>query len=87
MLYLFDNPPCKVDCPINGLQRREAERGNRRIGQGEGQMEDLDLKTTYDIIINTFTSTIAECTRFIEKVLTVSDGLSAIKQLWLATKN
>lgn len=73
----------KVDCPVQELRRREAERGDRAIGQGERQMDDLEPKTMYDITVNTFTNTIPECVKFIEEKLSVFDQSLSIKRLWL----
>ena len=76
----------RVDCPPHELRRRETERGDRAIGQGESQINDLEPQALYDITVNTFINTTAECVNLIEKKLTVSDGLSAMKQLCLAAK-
>ena len=85
VLHLHDYPILlvKVDCPNHELRRREAERGDRAIGQGERQIDDLEPQDLYDITVNTFINTTAECIELIEKKLTVSDKSSVIKQLWL----
>ncbi len=77
----------KVDCPTHELRRREAERGDRNIGQGEGQVNDLEPQSLYDIAVNTFMNTTAECVSFIEKKLASSDVVSAMQQLYSAEKN
>lgn len=76
----------KVDCPPHELRRRETDRGDRAIGQGESQIDDLEPKTMYDITINTFTNTISECVKLIEKKLDAVDQLPVIKQLWLESQ-
>lgn len=73
----------KVDCPLHELRRRETERGDRAIGQGERQINDLEPQDLYDITVNTFISTTAECIDLIKKKQTVSDKSSVMKQLWL----
>jgi len=73
----------KVDCPLHELRRRETERGDRAIGQGERQINDLEPQNLYDITVNTFSSTTAECIDLIKKKQTVSDKSSVMKQLWL----
>lgn len=85
VLLLHDYPILlvKVDCPNHELRRREAERGDRAIGQGERQIDDLEPQNLYDITVNTFINTTAECIELIEKKLTVFDKSSVIKQLWL----
>lgn len=76
----------KVDCPPHELRRRETERDDRAVGQGESQVDDLEPKTMYDITINTFTNTISECVKLIEKKLDAVDQLPVIKQLWLESQ-
>ena len=76
----------KVDCPPHELRRRETDRGDRAIGQGESQIDDLEPKTMYDITINTFTNTISECVKLIEKKLDAVEQLPVIKQLWLESQ-
>lgn len=73
----------KVGCPLHELRRRETERGDRAIGQGERQINDLEPQDLYDITVNTFISTTAECIDLIKKKQTVSDKSSVMKQLWL----
>ena len=89
VLHLHDYPILlvKVDCPNHELRRREAERGDRAIGQGERQIDDLEPQNLYDITVNTFINTTAECIDLIEKKLTVPDKSSVIKQLWLTENN
>lgn len=76
----------KVDCPSHELRRRETERGDRAIGQGENQVDDLEPKTMYDITVNTFINTISECVKLIAKKLDTVDQLPVIKQLWLESQ-
>lgn len=85
---LYDYPVLfvKVDCPPHELRRREADRGDRAIGQGDSQIDDLEPKTMYDITVNTFINTISECVKLIEKKLDAVDQLPVIKQLWQASK-
>lgn len=85
---LYDYPVLfvKVDCPPHELRRREADRGDRAIGQGESQIDDLEPKTMYDITVNTFINTISECVKLIEKKLDAVDQLPVIKQLWLESQ-
>jgi len=42
-----------VVCPNKELQRRERERGNRKIGQAVEQLPLLEPKNTYDITVDT----------------------------------
>lgn len=86
---LHDQPVLwvRVDCPSHELRRREAERGNRNIGQGEMQLKDLEPKTLYDVTVGTCANTTAACVSLIRQKLAAPDGVPAIRQLWLEGNN
>ena len=71
-----------VTCPIEELRRREKERGNRRIGEGEQRLADIDLNVVYDITVDTFINTPEECADVIIDLLKYPDRFSAFKTLW-----
>lgn len=50
-----------VICPIEELRKREAERGDREIGNAEGQIPYLEPQEGYDITIDTSNASINEC--------------------------
>lgn len=81
---LHDHPVLwvRVDCPSHELRRRAAERGNRNIGQGEMQLEDLEPKTLYDVTVDTCANTTAAFVSLIRQKLAAPDGVPAIRQLW-----
>ncbi len=73
----------KVVCPAHELRRRETERGDRAVGQGERQINDLEPQDYYDISIDTFANTTEECVSLIAKKLTTPNSISSLKQLWV----
>jgi len=68
-----------VTCPLEELRRREKERGDRDIGQGESQLTDLNPQDTYDITVDT---TKDECVDEIIEALNYPEKFSAFKTLW-----
>ena len=48
----------KATCPLQELQRREIEKGDREIGNAEWQFPLLHPQNTYDITVNTFENVI-----------------------------
>ena len=68
-----------VTCPLEELRRREKERGNRDIGQGESQLTDLNPQDTYDITVDT---TKDECVDKIIEALNYPENFTAFKTLW-----
>ncbi len=57
-----------VHCPIDELRRREIQRGDRKIGQGERQLDDLFPQEQYDLHIDTYKYSISDCAK---QILTV----------------
>lgn len=51
------------------LEKREKERKNRCVGSAKASYEYLYPKTGYDLVLNTFELTAAECVRSICKLL------------------
>ncbi|GHU60335.1 hypothetical protein FACS189444_7000 [Spirochaetia bacterium] len=58
-----------VMCPLQELQKRERERGDRRIGQAESQIATLYPQDTYDITVDTHACSVDECVEQIIKSL------------------
>ena len=72
-----------VTCPLEELQRREKERGDRKIGLAEYQLEVLcPLDNTYDVSVDTYVDTIEECADKIIALLDNSDNFQAFNKLW-----
>lgn len=71
-----------VVCPIEELRRREKERGNRHIGQGESQLSKLVPQDMYDITIDTFVNTKEESADKIIESLDCNEKTSAFETLW-----
>ncbi|MGM1047294.1 MAG: chloramphenicol phosphotransferase CPT family protein [Bacillota bacterium] len=55
-----------VHCPVEELKRREKERGDRRIGQAQEQLEFVHKEEVYDIEVDTFIDGLENC---IEKII------------------
>jgi len=79
---LHENPVLfiHVTCPLEELQRREKERGDRRIGQAENQLSLLKPKDTYDITVDTSKE---KCVDEIIEILNCPEKFTAFKNLWL----
>lgn len=75
----------RVDCPLSELRRRELERGDRMIGLSEHQLKILDPRDAYDLTVNTFDYTVAECVSAIGNEIKAARSISALKQCWLAS--
>lgn len=71
-----------VTCPIEELRRREKERGDRSIGQGESQLAELNPQDTYDITVDTHNNTNEECADKIIELLNHPEKFTAFKTLW-----
>lgn len=59
-----------VHCPTPELERREKERGDRKIGLSKSQLDFVHKEETYDIEVDTFTNGLERCVeRIVERVL------------------
>ena len=54
-----------VQCELNELRQREHARGDRVIGQAEGQFDVVHRNMTYDVEVDTTNCTPSEAARFI----------------------
>ena len=71
-----------VTCPVDELRRREKERGDRQIGQGEAQFAMLNPKDEiYDLTVDTYMSSKEECADEIIKLLEQPEKFTAFKTL------
>ncbi|MBW4083112.1 chloramphenicol phosphotransferase CPT family protein [Paenibacillus sp. S150] len=50
-----------VHCPADELERREAARGDRRIGQARDQLEFVHKEEVYDLEVDTFIDGLESC--------------------------
>ena len=69
----------RVTCPLDELRRREKARGDREIGQGEGQLALLNPQDTYDITVDTSGE---DCIDRIIDALCRPEDLAAFRTLW-----
>lgn len=51
----------KVECPLDELEKREAARGDRKIGLAKSQYESVHDGVIYDMNLNTFVSSPDKC--------------------------
>ena len=73
-----------VTCPLHELRRREKERSDRQIGQAEAQLPTLvpsDI-SVYDLSVDTFQNTKAECVEKITEMLDTPEKHRAFNILW-----
>ena len=71
-----------VTCPLEELRRREKERGDRQIGQGESQLAMLNPKDEmYDISVGTFNHSKEACADEIIELLEQPEKLKAFETL------
>jgi chloramphenicol 3-O phosphotransferase len=54
-----------VHCPVEELERRERERGNREIGQALKQLEFVHKDEVYDVEVNTYADSVEYCAEII----------------------
>jgi chloramphenicol 3-O phosphotransferase len=54
-----------VSCPLEELNRREIARGDRIIGNAEGQFHKLLPADTYDLVVDTYANTTEKCAELI----------------------
>ena len=59
----------RTDCSLEDLKKREIERGNRRIGQAESQLDIVHNHDTYDVVINTTKNSLDENINIIKSKL------------------
>jgi len=70
LLYGYPILFIHVTCSsITELRRREAERGDRGIGQGESQLANISPNIIFDATVDTFENTIDECANEIIKLI------------------
>jgi len=67
---------------LEELRRREKERGDRGIGQGESQLAELNPQDTYDITVDTFANSAEDCADQIIEMLNCPEKFTAFKILW-----
>lgn len=58
-----------VHCPIEELERRERNRGDRIIGQARKQLSYVHRNEVYDIEVNTLLEGVGRCSERIVKAL------------------
>jgi len=66
---------------VDELRRRERKRGDRRIGEGEQRLVDVDPNIVYDITVDTFTESTDACADKIIALLDCPEKITAFKIL------
>jgi chloramphenicol 3-O phosphotransferase len=70
-----------VHCPLEELERREQERGNRRQGMARQQLEQVHAQALYDIEVDTLTLSPGECASMIVDCMDAEQCPSAFDRL------
>lgn len=71
-----------VTCPPEEMRRREKERGNRKIGEGEQRLKYVDTSIVYDLTVDTFHHSKEECADIIIGLLDNPDNFTAFNTIW-----
>lgn len=71
----------KVICPLQELERRELERGDRELGQAKWQLGHMDFNDIYDLEVDTYENSIEECVKLIKNKIEVDNKETAFKKL------
>lgn len=81
IIRLYDYPVLLVNvtCPIPELERREKERGDRRIGQAVSQLPLINPQKGYDIVVDTFDKSISECADDVIEALNTNKNTALYK--------
>jgi chloramphenicol 3-O phosphotransferase len=70
-----------VQCPLEELERRERDRGDRRVGIARSQFDEVHAHGVYDLEVDTSTMTPSECARRIREHIECSPQPSAFASL------
>ncbi len=70
-----------VHCPLEELELREHNRGNRKKGMARIQFDLVHSQNIYDMEVNTFKNNPLECAQQIKEVLKVKNVCKAFKIL------
>ena len=82
LLAPFDVFFVGVHCPLEELERRERERGNRTVGEGRSHLEDgVHTWGPYDLEVDTFLHSPEENAQLILKSFAVKPSPSAFHQM------
>lgn len=73
----------KVTCPLEELERRELQRGNRDIGLAKWQTSHMDFNDIYDLKVDTYKNSTEQCVKIILSRLNLnSNENSAFSKLY-----
>jgi chloramphenicol 3-O phosphotransferase len=84
MLTLFDGLDVTfvgVHCPLEELERREKERGDRKQGMARQQFEQVHAQAIYDVEVDTLAHSPGECASIIVEYMDAKQHSSAFEQL------
>jgi len=90
LLELFDDLEVifiGVHCPLEELERRESERGDRRAGMARLQFEQVHTRAIYDIEVDTFVLSPEECAVIIADYVNSGRRPTAFEQLQESTRS
>ena len=84
LLQLFDGLEVVfvgVHCPLEELERRESERGNRRAGMARLQFDQVHARAIYDVKVHTSVLSPEECAAIIVDYVNSGCYPMALEQL------
>jgi len=70
----------KVNCPLHELEKREIERGDRKVGLSRLQIDTMKFNT-YDVEVNTYEMPIDECVEKINEAIGNNSESNAYRKL------
>jgi chloramphenicol 3-O phosphotransferase len=76
-----------VHCPLEELERRESERGDRKVGMARLQFEQVHTRAIYDIEVDTSVQSPEECAAIIADYVNSGQRPTAFEQLQESTRS
>lgn len=73
-----------VRCPLEVVEQRERDRGDRRIGIARSQFHEVHVHGVYDVEVDTSTMSAAECARVIKQYIASQQRPAAFQALCTA---
>lgn len=77
MLTGYDVFIVHVHCNVDDLRKREEARGDRAVGQGEGQLASLHFSDVFDISVDTSANSAEECADMIASAYNLAENFQA----------
>ena len=72
----------RLECPIEELERRERQRGDRNEGQAQAQIDRIHGHGIYDLTVDTYQQTTDDCAEMIIAAMKQPNDFSAFNILY-----